>query len=563
MHRITKQYLLANRLLMKGSLLFSFLLMLQLSALGQVIDEQSPMVSTWTGVGTDSADYAGQSFVADIKRVRKIGAWLQKDSGGSEVRIALMKDNGFNRPDLNFILHESTLISPDSAGGWVYDSTFSAVLTLGEKYWLIIDGYNNFTATGYVRIGTSNVFTDTGDPLRYSTDAGSTWESLPGIPMAVHVEGDNCSFNLVPNPQSAVVCPDTSVTLSVPAGYSSYIWSSGQTSSTIQAEMPGAYNVTVVDGNNCTAIAAILVSQGVVPSPQLQERYEFCEGEKLALGVPPFYSSYLWSNGHTTSTDTFSTGGQYWIRVTSSAGCVAIDSFVIEVFPKPDFPEWGDTTACQGDSLIYDAGAGYSTYIWSTGEFSQTVTLTAMTDLWVQLTDTNNCVSRSDTSEIRFSPLPGRPLVQQLEENLHSSFANTYQWYFDGQILPGDTAQDYFDPIPGMYFVVVSNAFGCSAASNPIEVFEETPGDFISGGISPNGDGSNDVFYVEGLWRYPNSKLTVFNRWGEQVFQQSPYQNDWGGLSKNGKPLPDGNYFVVLEFGEGRESYKAALIISR
>ena len=283
----------------------------------------------------------------------------------------------------------------------------------------------------------------------------------------------------------------------------------------------------------------------------------------MALGVPPFYAGYLWSNGHTTSTDTFSTAGSYWIRVVSSAGCVAIDSFEIEVFPSPDFPEWGDTTACAGDTLVYDAGPGYSTYIWSTGEFTSSVVLTSFTDLWVQVTDTNNCVSRTDTSEVRFSPLPARPIIQQLDAGLHSSFSNDYQWVFEGQAIQGATLQDYFDPMIGNYSVIVTNAFGCSAESNVFEVLPDDPGNFISGGFSPNADGVNDVFHVEGLWRYPDNKLTVFNRWGEQVFQQSPYQNNWDGLNMNGKPLPDGNYFVVLEFGAERESYKGAVMISR
>ena len=69
-------------------------------------------------------------------------------------------------------------------------------------------------------------------------------------------------------------------------------------------------------------------------------------------------------------------------------------------------------------------------------------------------------------------------------------------------------------------------------------------------GFSPNGDGVNDVFYIEGLEAYPNAQLTVFNRWGNQVYRSDSYKNDWTGLWE-GKLLPDGTYFYVLDDGEG------------
>jgi gliding motility-associated-like protein len=78
---------------------------------------------------------------------------------------------------------------------------------------------------------------------------------------------------------------------------------------------------------------------------------------------------------------------------------------------------------------------------------------------------------------------------------------------------------------------------------------------FIPEGFSPNGDGTNDVLYIKGLKNYPQAKLTVFNRWGQIVYE-SPrgYQNDWDGVY-NGKtfsigqgPLPENVYFLLFEF---------------
>ena len=111
-HFLLRQRLIA-RLKLKHLFLFALLLLFLSPLSAQTIDENTPMTSTWTGVGADSADFAAQSFVANISRVRKIGVWLQRDSANSAVRLAIMKDSGFNQPDLNFVLHETTLLYPD------------------------------------------------------------------------------------------------------------------------------------------------------------------------------------------------------------------------------------------------------------------------------------------------------------------------------------------------------------------------------------------------------------------------------------------------------------------
>ena len=75
-------------------------------------------------------------------------------------------------------------------------------------------------------------------------------------------------------------------------------------------------------------------------------------------------------------------------------------------------------------------------------------------------------------------------------------------------------------------------------------------------GFSPNGDGINDVFKIIGLEYYPQAELLVYNRWGEQVFNAQPYNNNWGGESNgkrtaSGDRAPDGTYFYILKLGEG------------
>ena len=78
--------------------------------------------------------------------------------------------------------------------------------------------------------------------------------------------------------------------------------------------------------------------------------------------------------------------------------------------------------------------------------------------------------------------------------------------------------------------------------------------------ITPDGDGSNDVWIIEGLYLATEHQLRIFNRWGLQVFESEDYQNDWGG-QWNGKDLPDGTYFYVFEDLTAGEKYSGYIQI--
>jgi gliding motility-associated-like protein len=78
---------------------------------------------------------------------------------------------------------------------------------------------------------------------------------------------------------------------------------------------------------------------------------------------------------------------------------------------------------------------------------------------------------------------------------------------------------------------------------------------FAPNGISPNGDGKNDVLITPGILRNQPNELTIFNRWGNIVYQTSNYKNDWGGqtdrafsLLAGDNLLPDGTYYYVIDF---------------
>jgi gliding motility-associated-like protein len=77
---------------------------------------------------------------------------------------------------------------------------------------------------------------------------------------------------------------------------------------------------------------------------------------------------------------------------------------------------------------------------------------------------------------------------------------------------------------------------------------------YIPQGISPNGDGINDVFVIASADQFPLSQLLVYNRYGDEVWRNdnNGYQNEFDGTwKKNGQPLPDGSYWYIFKFNDG------------
>ncbi len=108
---------------------------------------------------------------------------------------------------------------------------------------------------------------------------------------------------------------------------------------------------------------------------------------------------------------------------------------------------------------------------------------------------------------------------------------------------------------------VICNMFGCDTANVAVTIICP-PGEFrVFNGFSPNGDGKNDTFKVNGLENFPNHELFIYNRWGTQVYTTKNYSNDWGG-NWEGNDLPDGTYFYVIKNGEG-ETFSGYVLINR
>ncbi|WP_170110431.1 cohesin domain-containing protein [Flavilitoribacter nigricans] len=91
----------------------------------------------------------------------------------------------------------------------------------------------------------------------------------------------------------------------------------------------------------------------------------------------------------------------------------------------------------------------------------------------------------------------------------------------------------------------------CATGTLRIEVTDPDYEPTIMNTITPNGDGMNDNLVFDVLLftpaeEFPDNEIIIFNRWGDIIFQQRPYNNDWNGFNNNGDRLPQGTYYYIL-----------------
>ncbi|BDD10082.1 hypothetical protein FUAX_25140 [Fulvitalea axinellae] len=95
------------------------------------------------------------------------------------------------------------------------------------------------------------------------------------------------------------------------------------------------------------------------------------------------------------------------------------------------------------------------------------------------------------------------------------------------------------------------------------------PGDVrIPRVFTPNGDGINDNFYIEGSEQYPNNRIKIYNRWGVKLFERGGYIDHWDGTASRGAVigsgiLPQGTYFFIFDKGDGSEPVRSNVFLKR
>ncbi len=352
----------------------------------------------------------------------------------------------------NVCLGATTQLASATAGG-VWTSSNTAVATI--------------SATGVVTGLTTGTTTVS---YTVTNSAGCT-----GVVTA------NVNVNALPvatiTPSGATTfCDGGSVTLTASAG-DSYMWSNGLQTASITVTTAGNYSVQVTNAAGCvttSAVTAVVVNPLPTATITANGSTTFCQGGSVTLTASAG-SSYLWSNGATTSSITVNASGNYSVTVTNANGCSTASAatvVTVNALPVASISSLNGNTFCQGGSVTLVSSAGAS-YAWSNGLSTQSVDVTTSENLTVTVTNAAGCSATSAPFAVTMNALPvatitaGGPLTfcQGGSVTLTANGGTSYTWSNSTATTASITVNT-----SGVYTVTATDANGCTASSAPVTV---------------------------------------------------------------------------------------------
>ena len=253
------------------------------------------------------------------------------------------------------------------------------------------------------------------------------------------------------------LCLGQSIILNAQNPGSTYAWSTGANTQTINVSNTGLYSVTVT--NLCGILNdAINISVASPPVSSLGNDTTYCTSFSQLLNAGNTGTNYLWSTGATTQTINVSTAGNYTVQISNSCGIVN-DAILIQQLVAPQVSLGNDTLYCSAFNITLDATNTGSVYSWSTGNNSPAISINAGGTYWVSVS--NACGANSDTIIISQNSLPVSTLgndtlyCDNFSATLNAGINATSILWNDGSTLPTLNVSS-----PGIYSVALSNVCG-------------------------------------------------------------------------------------------------------
>jgi gliding motility-associated-like protein len=241
-------------------------------------------------------------------------------------------------------------------------------------------------------------------------------------------------------------------------------------------------------------------------------------------------------------------------QISTLASLMGCDSIIVtNVTMNSAFNTVENITVCEGETVMYPDG---STEI-IIGNTSQTSTLTSVTGC-DSIIVTNVIMNSTPVAAFTSSPEITDVAHTEVEFTNNSIDADYYEWNFgDGSTLSNQVNPlHYYPDLAGQYYITLLATNNNGLCRDSVDAYITINDEliyYVPNAFTPDGDAFNNTFtpvFTSGFDAY-DYHLTVFNRWGEIIFESYNAAIGWDGTYPNGGELcQDGVYVWRIEFGE-------------
>ncbi|MGM0649200.1 MAG: gliding motility-associated C-terminal domain-containing protein, partial [Bacteroidota bacterium] len=363
----------------------------------------------------------------------------------------------------------------------------------------------------------------------------------------------------------------------------SYEWSNGADTNTLSDMPAGTYSLTVTDANNCMHYTGGEIDQPDAPlSTDYTTTDASCYGYSDGMieihvegGTLPY--TVIWDDNEYLINNNIHTlinipAGTYNFTLVDANDCKLYNNFVIEQPEAIDINFETGIVSCYGGedgqvTTIIEGGTEPYSYNWSNGSTSQNLNNVTAGTYHFTLTDNQNC--QQDTSievetfpEIitEYSIEPKTCIDKDDASILLSASGGTGDFIYEWS--SGQNTPNINNLASGSYGVTITDGNNCEKFLDIYIPENDTECLYIPNSFTPNGDGYNDTWVLRNIEAYPSAMVQVFAKDGRILFEANGGYTPWDG-TYNGKDVPSGTYYYVVDLNNGDEPYKGSLTILR
>ncbi|MEJ7647343.1 MAG: FG-GAP-like repeat-containing protein [Chryseolinea sp.] len=368
----------------------------------------------------------------------------------------------------------------------------------------------------------------------------------------------------------------------------------GATSSTLLRNSSGEYYFQASSSNpGCPVISSTHAVLTVVtpPTAAFTLPATACKGQEIAFtnqstGDSQSTLSHAWKFGDTGVSDAanpkhiYLNSGPFSVSLTVSYPSNTCPVTVTKSITITEAPAVTITNAenkfeiCPGGRLILGTSNSFSSYAWSNGETSPTITVNASGEYSVSVVAANGCNLKA-IQEITSLPEPvvaATATPEIIDEGESTQLSATglmdFTWAPIETLGEVNQAETSATPISSTtYTVSGKDGNGCvGTASIEVKVRGEAIVNKLIPSIffSPNGDATGQFWTIGGIDEYPQCGVSIYDDKGVRVFEAKPYLNNWEGTFNLGKRLPDGAYYFIIRCdGEENKPRSGSITILR